>query len=153
MIYEGWDGEGDYEPPFAVGTRIRASRAGTVVVATVTTTEGLFPDVYELEGDLRLDLRGWDVEALGPAEPRLPGRTPPTVRLSLVGVMPHHADAEWPDGWPVPDVGAHVCVGASIDPPWLYVRAVDWYPTGGEEGEEGPPFVVVVLGPTPRGGR
>jgi hypothetical protein len=50
-------------------------------------------------------------------------------------------DPVWPDGWPLPRKGD--CIELPEQPP-LWVRGVDWYPHGSEEGSD--PFVYIVLG-------
>jgi hypothetical protein len=68
-LYDGWDGEGDYEAPVKVGNLVRLTRGDTVIVSRVEQTKGFFPGVVALEFDNRLDLKGWDIEIIDEAEP------------------------------------------------------------------------------------
>ena len=65
---------------------------------------------------------------------------------NLVGLMDHHRELKWPEGWPVPREGDTVHLDGldDQDPAELSVRTVVWYPEG--EDDDAEPFVYVVIG-------
>lgn len=81
---------------------------------------------------------------------RYVAEAPLRVRISLVGVLPHHLDVEWPGGWPPPAQGDAVSVAGVEEPDasTLYARRVDWHPMGDpDDPEDRTPYVYVVVGP------
>jgi hypothetical protein len=67
------------------------------------------------------------------------------VTTTLVGIMDHHRELEWPEGWPIPREGESVTLPGEDN---LSVRTVVWYPEGSDEDEEDrEPFVYLVIGP------
>lgn len=54
----------------------------------------------------------------------------------------HPLDVQWPEGWPVPPVGARFDL-PGVEP-LLEVRSVTWYPQGDRAMPD--PFVLLVLG-------
>lgn len=53
-------------------------------------------------------------------------------------------DPVWPEGWPLPQVGNTIY----IDDTTLWVRAIDFFPQGEEEGDEPSIYIVLALTPT-----
>jgi len=58
-------------------------------------------------------------------------------------------DLIWPEGWPIPPVGAEVAIGEEV----MVVKRVQWHPLGDSENVEeakagvDDPFVWIVVGP------
>lgn len=71
------------------------------------------------------------------------------VIVSVVG-MCSRPEVDWPEGWPIPQVGAEIEIKTADTPFFgtVFVRTVVWHPQGDEETKE--PFVYIVVGPQSR---